>query len=262
MNIEKWHKKLFLNDMRRAVEEFGMIPPGSRILIGISGGKDSITMGLGLEMLKRWLPTHFETLWVHLDYGAGGNPEPLKRWLAEQGVDLQVVPTDIWPAVEGRQGGSPCYMCAKLRRGVLARLMEAHGCNSIALGHHRDDALATLWMNLTHNGRFRTFQPVTVEAETRRTTIRPLIYCHESHIRQARDRFGFPQAPWQCPHEGATERSRTAALRERLREELPELDDQLMLALKHLNGDDRWQSAKSHNENAAESPVHPDGVSI
>lgn len=241
MIIEKWHKRLFLTDMRRAVEDFGMIAPGSRILIGISGGKDSITMGLGLEMLKRWLPIPFETVWVHLDYGAGGDPQPLTDWLAQRNVTLQVVPTDIWAAVEAREGGSPCYMCAKIRRGVLARVMETYGCDAIALGHHRDDALATLWMNLLHNSRFRSFHPVTVEAETGRKTIRPLIYCEEDNIRKARDRYGFPPAPWQCPHEGDTERSRTGAMRERLRAEMPELDEQMLKALLHLSDVDRWK---------------------
>lgn len=240
MRIEKWHEKHLLIDMRKAVEEFGMIKPGSRILIGISGGKDSIAMGLGLEMLKTWLSTPFETVWVHLDYGAGGNAAPLKEWLAGYGVDLKVEPTDIWQAVENREGGSPCYMCAKLRRGALARMMDKYNCNSMAMGHHRDDALATLWMNLLYNGRFRTFHPVTVEKESGRTTIRPLIYCKESKIKLIRDRTGFPPAPWACPHEGDTERSRTAAMGERLRLEMPNLDDQLIRALKHVSDEDRW----------------------
>lgn len=241
MRIEKWHEKLFLVNMRQAIEEYGMIEPGSRILIGISGGKDSITMGLGLEMLKHWLSVPFETVWIHLDYGAGGNAAPLQAWLAERGVDLIVEPTDIWPSVEKREGGSPCYMCAKLRRGVLARMMTNYGCDCMALGHHSDDALATLWMNLLHNGRFRTFHPVTVEPETGRKTIRPLILCKESSIRAARDRFEFPPAPWQCPHEGDTERARTGAIRARLQLEMPGIDHQLLLALKHLTVEDRWQ---------------------
>ncbi len=240
MKIEKWHKKLFLIDMRRAVEEYGMIKPGSRILIGISGGKDSIAMGLGLEMLKTWLDIPFETLWVHLDYGAGGDPAPLKAWLAEHGIELLVEQTDIWSAVEARESGSPCYMCAKLRRGALARIMERYGCNSIALGHHRDDALATLWMNLLYNGRFRTFHPVSVEPETGRTTIRPLIYCKESSIVHVRDRFNFPGAPWKCVNEGDTERAKTTVMRERLRQEMPNLDDQLMLALRNISDNDKW----------------------
>lgn len=241
MKIEKWHEKYFLKDMRSAVEEFGMIRQGSRILIGISGGKDSITMGLGLEMLKTWLNISFETVWIHLDYGAGGNPEPLKTWLHERGVDLIVEPTDIWPSVEKREGGSPCYMCAKLRRGVLARMMEKYSCDCMALGHHSDDALSTLWMNLMYNGRFRTFHPVMVEEDTGRKTVRPLITCRESRIKLARDRFQFPAAPWQCPHEGDTERAKTTAMRERLRKEMPGIDHQLMLALKHVADEDRWK---------------------
>jgi len=240
VNIEKWHEKLFLLDMRRAVEEFQMIRPGSRILIGISGGKDSITLGFGLEMLKRWLKVPFETVWIHLDYGAGGDAEPLRQWLAERGIDLLVEKTDIWSSVEAREGGSPCYMCAKLRRGVLARIMEAHGCDCMALGHHRDDALSTLWMNLMYNGRFRTFHPVTEEAETGRITIRPLIYCEEEKIRRAAAQFGYPEAPWQCPQEAHTERARVGELRDRMNQELPGLNQQLLTALKHVSDADRW----------------------
>lgn len=240
MIIEKWHKRLFLIAMRQAVETYQMIQPNDKVLIGISGGKDSITMGLGLEMLKRWLNIPFETYWVHLDYGAGGNPEPLRHWLSQRGVCLQIVPTDIWPSVQKRDGGSPCYMCAKLRRGALARIMEETGCTSIALGHHRDDAMATLWMNIIHNGRFRTFKPVTVEEETGRKTIRPLVLCHEEDIRKARDIWEFPSAPWGCPHEGDTERARTTALRNKLLKDMPNMEDQLQLALMNLSEKDKW----------------------
>lgn len=239
-NIEKWHEKLFLLDMRRAVDDYGMIRPGSRILIGISGGKDSLTLGLGLEMLKRWLKTPFETVWIHLDYGAGGDPEPLRVWLAGKGVVLHVEPTDIWPSVEARSGGSPCYMCAKLRRGVLGRMLEKHNCDCMALGHHRDDAVATLWMNLLHNGRFRSFMPVSDEESTGRRTIRPLVYCEEAKIRRAAERFGFPAAPWQCPHEGDTERARVGLIRDQMRQALPGIDQNLLTALQNLKDEDGW----------------------
>ena len=166
-----------LSHMRRAVDDYNMIEEGDRIAVGVSGGKDSITLALGLCALKRFYPKKFEVVLILLDMGYDdADFSELQNFFGEKGETLNVVKTDIKKIVfDIRQETNPCSLCAKLRRGALHNAALDFECNKVALGHHTDDAIETFMMSLFFEGRVNCFSPVTYLDRTDLYSIRPLI---------------------------------------------------------------------------------------
>ena len=182
--------------MRKAIQEYGMIEPGDRIAVGISGGKDSIALAAGLAGLQKFIGIPFQLVGVTLDPGWNGQRTdygPIGQMCESMGMAYHVLETEIGPIVfEAREESNPCSLCARMRRGALHDAAKQFGCNKIALGHHYDDAVETFVMNLFHEGRVGCFSPVTYLSRKDLTMIRPLIFAPEREIASAVRKAGYP----------------------------------------------------------------------
>lgn len=199
-----------LGYMRRAVTDYQMIQPGDRIAVGVSGGKDSVALLVGLAQLRRFLGIPYELVAVTLDPGFEGRHEdysPIAELCAAYEIPYIVKQTQIGEIVfDLRQESNPCSLCAKMRRGALHDAAKEQNCNKIALGHHNDDAIETFLMNLYREGRIGCFQPVTYLSRKDLTMIRPMVYAPEKDISSAVRRNELPVVKSKCPADGNTGR--------------------------------------------------------
>ncbi len=198
--------------VRRCVEDYGMIQPGDRIAVGVSGGKDSLLVLTALAHLRRFFPAPFELEAITLDMGFGGADfSPLADYCAMLDVPFTLVPTNIGEIVFNiRREPHPCSLCANLRRGILCNSALERGCKKIALGHHMDDASETFLMSLLYEGRISCFKPVTWLDRKEVTLIRPLLYvAEEEAVRMAKH---MPVVHNPCPANGYTKRQEAKEL--------------------------------------------------
>jgi tRNA 2-thiocytidine biosynthesis protein TtcA len=225
--------------MGRAVAEFDLISEGDRILVAVSGGKDSYSMLVLLETLRRRAPVHFELLAVHLDQGQPGHdPAPLAAWLRTQGFDHRIVREDTYSIVVDKipAGRTYCSMCARLRRGILYRLASQLQCTKIALGHHRDDAIETLLLNVFFAGKLAAIPARLRSDDGASVVIRPLIYCAEESLASFAESQGFPILPCHlCGSQPNAQRKQMKALLSRLEAEHPNLRQTMLAALGNVN---------------------------
>ncbi|MFR3791165.1 MAG: tRNA 2-thiocytidine biosynthesis TtcA family protein [Blautia massiliensis (ex Durand et al. 2017)] len=199
--------------VRKAVQDYEMIAPGDRILVGVSGGKDSVVLTVALARLRAYLGVPFTLHAVTLDPCFGGvetDYSALEALFAAENVPYEIRRTDIGPVVfDYRKESNPCALCAKLRRGTLHTAAQELGCNKVALGHHLDDAVETFYMNLWREGRIGCFSPVTYLSRRDLTMIRPLLLATESEVTSAVKRGGLPIVKSRCPADGVTVREET-----------------------------------------------------
>ena len=190
----------------QALTEFAMVAEGDRILCAVSGGKDSFGMHALLADLQRRAPVSFELVAVHVDQGHPGFPvDVLPRYMHQHGHHFMAVREDTYSIVTSKipEGKTYCSLCSRLRRGILYRVAREQGCNKIALGHHRDDLLATLLLNLVFAGQLKAMPPKLVCDAGDIMVIRPLCYCAESDLAEfARDE-AFPIIPCDLCGSGA-----------------------------------------------------------
>ncbi|MBQ4071425.1 MAG: tRNA 2-thiocytidine(32) synthetase TtcA [Clostridia bacterium] len=202
--------KRMLSFVRRAVDDYSMISDGDRIAVGISGGKDSLTLLATLASLRRFYPKRFELVAVTVDMGfEGADYTAIRQMCDSLSVEYAVVKTDIAKIIfDIRQESNPCSLCAKMRRGALHAAAKEHGCNKVALGHHYDDAVETFMLNLFFEGRLGCFSPVTYLSNRDITLIRPMIYAQEKDVEYFVRRSPLPVQKSLCPEDHATERER------------------------------------------------------
>ena len=200
--------KRLLSFTRRAVDDYGMIDEGDRIAVGVSGGKDSLTLLATLAEMRRFYPKKYEVVAVTVDMGFEGQDfSPVRKFCDSIGVEYRIVPTDIAKIIfEVRKEPNPCSLCAKMRRGSLHAEAQAAGCNKVALGHHYDDAVETFMMNLFFEGRLGCFSPVTYLSNRKLTLIRPLLYAQEKDILYFTRKRALPVIKSPCPEDHTTER--------------------------------------------------------
>lgn len=200
--------KRILSFTRRAVDDYKMIEDGDRIAVGISGGKDSLTLLCALSELRRFYPKHFELCAITVDMGFEGTDfSPVSRLCEQLGVPYNIVPTQISKIIfDIRKESNPCSLCAKMRRGALHAAAKEQGCGKVALGHHFDDVVETFMLNLFYEGRIGCFQPVTYLSRRELYLIRPLVYMPEKDIRYFAAHSELPVVTSACPADGNTER--------------------------------------------------------
>ena len=221
--------------MRKAVQDYEMIAPGDKVMVGVSGGKDSVALTIGLAELRKYIGFDFTVQAVTLDPQFGGRPMDytvLQELFAQYDIPYEIRRTEIGPVVfDYRKEKNPCALCAKLRRGSLNTALTDLGIRKIALGHHYDDAIETLLMNLLFEGRIGCFQPVTYLDRTGITQIRPLLYCREEDIRRAAQRLRLPVVHNPCPANGHSRRQEVKELIAGLEGRYPDIKQKLFGSL-------------------------------
>ena len=201
--------KRILSFTRRAVDDYEMIEDGDKIAVGISGGKDSLTLLYALSELRRFYPKKFELVAITIDMGFDTPVDfsGVEALCDELCVPYVVVPTKIAHVVfDVRKEKNPCGLCAKMRRGALHDECKRQGCNKLALGHHFDDVVDTFMHNLFYEGRLGSFSPVTYLSRKDLTMIRPLIYAQEKDVRYFINHHPLPVVKSPCPADKHTER--------------------------------------------------------
>lgn len=211
--------------VRRCVEDYNMIEDGDTIAVGVSGGKDSVLLLAALARLRKFYPKKFDLVAITIDSAVPGMDfEPVKKLCEELEVPyyIEVVPTyEI--VFLSRKEKNPCSLCAKMRRGALSTKLNELGIKKIALGHHFDDAVETMLMNLFLEGRIGCFQPVTYLDRTDVTQLRPMLYAEERDVQNAVNRLGLPVVINTCPADGSTQREETKELLKELEKRYPNL---------------------------------------
>jgi len=221
--------------MSRAIADFRMIADGDRILVAVSGGKDSYTLLHLLSLLRDKAPVRFSLLAVHIDQGQPGyEGERLADWLRDRGHEHRIVREDTYSIVTEKvpEGKTFCSLCSRLRRGILYRLAGELGCNKIALGHHRDDAVVTLVLNLFFSGQLKAMPPKLLADDGKNIVIRPLIYCAEDTIAEYAKLEGFPILPCNlCGSQENLQRKAVSQMLAQLEAEHPGIRANMLAAL-------------------------------
>ena len=181
--MKKAYNKWFFTKVKRAIRDYNMIQAGDRIAVGVSGGKDSSTLLYILSLLRKHSHLKFDFQAVTLDLGQGADLSPLVDYCRQHDIPLHIEPTKIGHIVFNvRQETNPCSLCANLRRGALHQAARKLGCNKVALGHHLDDAIETLLMNIIFTGKLGTFSPWVYLDRMDLTLIRPMIYLPQETV--------------------------------------------------------------------------------
>lgn len=224
-----------LSEVRKAVDDYHMIAEGDKIAVGISGGKDSLTLLYALSSLRRFYPHPFDLVAVTVDLGfANLDLTEIKKLCEKLEVPYTVVKTQIGQIIfEQRQENNPCALCAKMRKGALNEAMKQLGCNKIAYAHHMDDVVETMMLSLLYEGRFHTFSPVTYLDDTGLTVIRPLIYMKEADVIGFVRKYEVPVVKSPCPADGHTKREYVKQLLKQLNTENPGVKQRMFTAVQN-----------------------------
>ncbi len=219
--------------VRKAIDDYNMIAQGDKIAVGISGGKDSLTLLCALQGLRRFYPLSFELCAVTVDLGFDNlNLDKIKELCNSYDVEYHIIKTDIAKVIfDERKESNPCSLCAKMRKGALNDAMKAIGCNKVAYAHHKDDVVETMMMSLVYEGRFHTFRPVTYLDRTDITVIRPLIYMNEADVIGFVNKNNIPVVKSPCPADGHTKREYIKELVRSINKEAPGVKERMFTAV-------------------------------
>jgi tRNA 2-thiocytidine biosynthesis protein TtcA len=225
--------------MGRCIADYQLIEPGDRVMVAISGGKDSYTLLHLLERARQRAPVRFEIIAVHLDQGQPGyDGAALEAWLEQQGYAHRIVRKDTYRLVTDRipEGQTYCSMCSRLRRGILYNVAEDLGCTKIALGHHRDDAIETLMLNMMFNGALSAMPARLRSDDGRNTVIRPLLYSSERDIAAYAEQLDFPIIPCNlCGSQENLWRQQVKEMLDELETRAPKVRQSMLAALKNVH---------------------------
>lgn len=225
-----------LSYTRKAVDEYQMIQEGDHIAVGISGGKDSLTLLHALNGLRRFYPHRFElsAITVNLGYEEFDTSK-ISRLCEELCVPYKVIDTQIARILfEERKEANPCSLCAKMRKGALNEAAKEMGCNKIAYAHHKDDIIETMILSLIFEGRFQSFSPKTYLDRMDLTVIRPMMFVDEADVIGFQNKYNLPVAKSRCPIDGYTKREYAKSLVKQIDRENRGAKERMFTAI--LNG--------------------------
>jgi len=243
-------ERKLLSRVGRSIRAFQMIEEGDRVLVAMSGGKDSYGLLRLLDRLRERAPVRFELVAWHLDQVQPGyDGEPLRKWLERWGGEFVIARQDTYSVVIDKldEGATYCSLCSRLRRGILYNAAVELGCNKIALGHHGDDAVETLLLNLMFTGQLKTMPAWLRSDDGRNTVIRPLINCYEKELLEYSEEQQFPILPCNlCGSQTGLQRQEVKAMLGRLEERYPKVRGSMLAALgnvraTHLLDTSLWQ---------------------
>lgn len=226
-----------LSYTRRAVDEYEMIQEGDHIAVGISGGKDSLTLLYALHGLKRFYPKKFTLSAITVDLGHKSFvTEPLAELCRQLDIPYKVVKTDIADILfQERKESNPCSLCAKMRKGALNEAAKELGCNKVAYAHHKDDIIETMLLSLIFEGRFHSFSPKTYLDRMDLTVIRPMMFVDEMDVIGFQNKYTLPVVKSKCPVDGHTKRQYAKDLLKQLNHDHPGAKNRMFTAI--LNGE-------------------------
>lgn len=241
-------RKKIIKNIGRAICDYSMIREGDRILVGLSGGKDSNLLLYSLCGLRRRSPVRFDVCAFTIDpAGERSDLGILAEYAESLGVPFSVERYPIFNILDSSGSKSPCSLCANIRRGMLASAARARGCNALALGHHRDDAIETALLNLLYAGRFRSFQPHITMSRSGVRVIRPLVYVPERDIVEENAALGLPRIDFNCRHAAASRRARVKSLVRDLSGESRDVPGNIVHALRNCRTSDAWGEEVEHD---------------
>lgn len=229
-----------LSRVRQAVDDYHMVEENDCIAVGISGGKDSLTLLYALHELQKFYPMPFKLQAVTVDLGWENlQLDEIKGFCKNLDIPYTILPTEIARIVfEERKEDNPCSLCAKLRKGALNQAVHELGCNKIAYAHHMDDVVETMLLSMLYEGRFHTFLPVTHLDKTGLTVIRPLIYLQEAEVIGFVRKYSLPVVKSPCPVDGHTKREYIKNLLRQLNLENPGVKKRIFTAIQSENQND------------------------
>lgn len=225
-----------LSFSRKAVDEYQMIETGDKIAVGISGGKDSLTLLYALAGLRRFYPKPFDLIAITVDLGYEKfHTEKIEKLCQELDVPYHVVKTVIARILfEERKESNPCSLCAKMRKGALNEAVKKLGCNKVAYAHHKDDIVETMILSLIFEGRFHSFSPKSYLDRMDLTVIRPMMYVNEADVIGFQRKYDLPVEKSRCPVDGLTKRQYAKDLIHQLELDHPGARQRMFTAI--LNG--------------------------
>ena len=228
-------EKKLLHLVGQANEQFSMIESGDRVMVAVSGGKDSYTLLHLLRLVQRRAPVEFDIIAVNLDQGHPGFPgHLLENYLKEQAYDYRMIAQDTYSIVLDKipAGKTYCSLCSRLRRGILYNAAKELGCTKIALGHHRDDLIETLLLNVLYSGQIKSMAPYLAPENGMAAVIRPLAFCAEEDVAALAQHLAFPIIPCNlCGSQDNMHRQRVKKLVAELHAENPKVKPNLLAAL-------------------------------
>jgi tRNA 2-thiocytidine biosynthesis protein TtcA len=233
-----WQKEI-RSLMGKAIHRFGMIQDGDRVLVGVSGGKDSLTMLTLLQERAKRVPIRYELIPAHIDLGfSPERREALKRFFEETGLSYHIIDTQIGRLAHSPENReNPCFLCAWERRKLIFSLAHRLKCNKIAFGHHKDDIIETLLLNMFYSGEISTMLPVQAMFKGKMTIIRPMALIEEKKIERFAREVGLPYGPSGCPSSGKTKRKEVKDVIESLERKNRRIKGNIFRSLSNI----RWE---------------------
>lgn len=226
----------FLSRLRRCIDDYNLINEGDKIAVGLSGGKDSTALLLGLSEFRRFYPKSYELFAITADLGFEGMDfTPLKNYCADINVPYKIIKTDIKELVfDVREEKNPCSLCSKMRKGALNDAIKEEGIKKLALGHHFDDAIETCVMSLFLEGRFHCFKPLTYMSRADTYQIRPMLYVRENELESLAETMKLPIIKSSCPVDRRSKREEIKQTVAKLEKTYPDIRQKIFTAIKGL----------------------------